>query len=1063
MPNCNKISSFLKLPDLAITFLLVLMAELVSGQAIYVAATGNDHNPGTAARPVASLARAQQLARSYPRNRSVEVIVGNGIYYLPEPLRFSAADSRTSRARLVFRAAEEGKAIISGGRKLALQWKPLANGIYQARVPEGISIDQLYVNGTRQRMARYPNAVKGKNVFDAWSLDHAAAPDTAADALNPQRIARWKHPAGGYIHAMQEYLWGDMHWLITGKTADGQLRYEGGWQNNRPSNMHPVYRMVENIFEELDAPGEWYFDQAKRILYYQPENGLELADATIEIVRLQQLISVKGDPGKPVSGLSFKGFVFRHAARSFMENREPLLRSDWTMFRGAAFVLEQATDCSVEDCEFDQVGGNAVLVNRFARRIQISGCYIHHAGANGIAFVGDPASVRSPLFRYGPQDYAGIDRRPGPKSDQYPEDCTVENCLITLTGRDEKQTAPVQISMAHRIRVSHCSIYDVPRAGINISEGTFGGHIIEYCDVFNTVLETGDHGSFNSWGRDRYWTPDVSATATQVDADTSLPWLDMLEPNIIRNSRWRCDHGWDIDLDDGSSHYRIYNNVLLNGGLKLREGYDRIATNNIILNNSLHPHVWYHHSRDVFTKNIVYTAYQPAIMEQDNGAEGHWGKEIDHNLFVCDSVQKNQFRRNGCDEHSLVGDPQFTDPAKGLYQVAAGSPATALGFQNFAMEFGVTKPSLKAIAKQPRLPELLPVVTAAPKGPVTSWMGATLYQPRGAELSAFGIGFNAGGVAMPEVPAQSPAAMAGFQKGDLIQSINGNTIDSITTLQQYLGSSAARQQEQVFRLIRHQAPFELILHPPLPQLLTTVKQSEWMGFPRTDFTYAGRSCLLVAPRQALPQHRWIWRTEFFGHEPQGDSMLLAKGYHVVYMDLQNMYGAPVALDLMDSLYNYLVKQMGLYERVVLEGFSRGGLFAFNWAVRHPEQVAAIYGDAPVLDFKSWPGGKGRSKGSPEDWQRLLQVYGFTEAAALQYRGNPVDQAKPLAKAGIPVIIVCGAADTVVPVAENTAIFEKRYHKYGGRIEVISKPGVDHHPHSLKDPTPIVDFLLQYAR
>ena len=61
--------------------------------------------------------------------------------------------------------------------------------------------------------------------------------------------------------------------------------------------------------------------------------------------------------------------------------------------------------------------------------------------------------------------------------------------------------------MAARISVSHCSMYNVPRAGINIGDGTFGGHVIEYCDVFNTVLETGDHGSFNSWGRDRYWRP----------------------------------------------------------------------------------------------------------------------------------------------------------------------------------------------------------------------------------------------------------------------------------------------------------------------------------------------------------------------------------------------------------------------------------------------------------------------------------------------------------------------------------------------------------------------------
>ena len=85
---------------------------------------------------------------------------------------------------------------------------------------------------------------------------------------------------------------------------------------------------------------------------------------------------------------------------------------------------------------------------------------------------------------------------------------TIHNNLIHDIGLVEKQTAGVQISMAMNITVRHNSIYEVPRAGINVSEGTWGGHIIEYNDVFNTVRESSDHGAFNSWGRDRFWHPD---------------------------------------------------------------------------------------------------------------------------------------------------------------------------------------------------------------------------------------------------------------------------------------------------------------------------------------------------------------------------------------------------------------------------------------------------------------------------------------------------------------------------------------------------------------------------
>ena len=234
------------------------------------------------------------------------------------------------------------------------------------------------------------------------------------------------------------------------------------------------------------------------------------------------------------------------------------------------------------------------------------------------------------------------------------------------------------------------------------------------------------------------------------------------------------------------------------------------------------------------------------------------------------------------------------------------------------------------------------------------------------------------------------------------------------------------------------------------------------GYEQRDFVVDGRKCLVVMPKTAAAGKPWIWRTEFFGHEPQGDIALLGKGFHVAYMDLQNMYGAPVALDHMDKFHEHVTKEFGLARKTVLEGFSRGGLFAFNWAARNPDKVAAIYVDAPVCDFKSWPGGKGKGQGSPGDWQNVLKLYGLTEEQALAYKLNPVDNLAPLAKAKIPILSVCGEADKVVPIDENTRIVEQRYKQLGGEIVVIAKPNCDHHPHSLKDPTPIVEFVLKHT-
>lgn len=241
--------------------------------------------------------------------------------------------------------------------------------------------------------------------------------------------------------------------------------------------------------------------------------------------------------------------------------------------------------------------------------------------------------------------------------------------------------------------------------------------------------------------------------------------------------------------------------------------------------------------------------------------------------------------------------------------------------------------------------------------------------------------------------------------------------------------------------------------------LHVVKESDFQGYRRIDLRSGERDALLVLPEKALPGNPWYWRTEFFGHQPQVDAEMLRRGFHVAYLNVQNLYGAPKALDAMDAFYAALRAQFNLAPKVALAGFSRGGLFAFNWAARNPQNVAAVYGDNPVCDFKSWPGGKGTGKGSPADWQRLFGAYGFAdEAEALKYPANPVDHLAPLAKAGVHIIGFCGSADKVVPPQENILLVQQRYTSLGGHFTLLKRPYTDHHPHSLRDPHPIADAL-----
>lgn len=238
------------------------------------------------------------------------------------------------------------------------------------------------------------------------------------------------------------------------------------------------------------------------------------------------------------------------------------------------------------------------------------------------------------------------------------------------------------------------------------------------------------------------------------------------------------------------------------------------------------------------------------------------------------------------------------------------------------------------------------------------------------------------------------------------------------------------------------------------------RNSQWQGYARIDFEFAGRPVTVVLPSQAAAGRPWLWRGEFFGAFASVDTALLKRGWHVVYMACPNTFGSPDTMNRWARLYDELTRRHGFSRRPVLLGMSRGGLYVYHWAAAHPDKVGLIYGDAPVCDVKSWPGGKGKGQGSARDWELFKKVYDLTEQEALDWRQNPVDILEPIARARIPIIHVVGDADVTVPVEENTAILKRRYEALGGHVELIVKSGVGHHPHSLEDPTPIVTYILR---
>ena len=138
----------------------------------------------------------------------------------------------------------------------------------------------------------------------------------------------------------------------------------------------------------MDAPGEWYLDRKEHILYLYPEQGTDLAAARLEAGGLEELVKIQGEGSSPVRNVTLQDLVLTGTRRTFMENREPLLRSDWTIFRSGAVLLRGTEGCRILSCEFARLGGTAVFVDGNNENLLVRSCYIHDIGSNGVAFVG---------------------------------------------------------------------------------------------------------------------------------------------------------------------------------------------------------------------------------------------------------------------------------------------------------------------------------------------------------------------------------------------------------------------------------------------------------------------------------------------------------------------------------------------------------------------------------------------------------------------------------------------------------------------------------------------------
>ncbi len=663
------------IPALMLVFGLAV-CHLCPGADLYVSPAGDDANPGTPERPLATLAAARDAVRALkasPERPRGPIVVefGGGLYCLEEPVVFTPEDSGSEGAPIIYQAVEGETPIVSGGVPVS-GWRPEEDGLWVAEVPwaaeRGQPFTQLFVNGQRRPRARTPNAGEYFYTRRLLQTDTHGSPCHGMVCF-PEDLGPWVEDEGALICLMHNW--------VNSYNRVGQVdRNRNLIRFARPAGVFflgpSVRYYVENCREALDSPGEWYLDHGRGLLYYRPLPGEDMVQVEVMAPRSDRtVVYLTGDSqaGLYCEHLVFRGLAFRHTdadlSPDYMHSVQGAVHQ-----RGAVFA-SGARDCTFEDCEFSNLGEHAISLREGCRGNTVTRCHIHDLGGGGVYLSeGGPLST----------------------DDWYlTADNTVDNNIIHDGGHIFASACGVFLGgSASYNRITRNEICDLSWVGVHLGWSWSGRDpaYTHHNEVGGNHIHHIGNGVLNDIGG--IYTLGVSPGT-------------VLHHNVIhdvtRFERGTQGYGgWGIYLDAGSSEIVIENNVVYDtrdGGLHLHcysHPYGDIARNNIfaysaegqLMRNANHePDRGLHATLE---RNIVYNE-DPRMLWGSN-----WAPESkfasDYNCYFSEDEAGADFngagfaewQATGRDLHSIVADPGFVDAAGRDFRLREGSPAVGLGF-----------------------------------------------------------------------------------------------------------------------------------------------------------------------------------------------------------------------------------------------------------------------------------------------------------------------------------------------------------------------------------------------
>lgn len=430
---------------------------------------------------------------------------------------------------------------------------------------EEIHIDTPQRNGTH--FPQFNLAIGGPvDVFDPpesyWGTANPVGGDASTYTISTGLVyssnedfasRSWQNPSTGVVQAFHCRHWGGWQFAVDGRNeVTNTITWSyGGFQEARGCLTGKEW-YVENIFEELDAPGEWFYNETEQRLYLFP-NDTEGVPLSGFGTALQQLLNIQGSMDYPVYNVTIMNVTFMYTEPTFLESHEVPSAGDWAIHRNGAVFVEGLDGFTIQQCLFDSPGGNGLVLSNYIRNAIIEANEFRYSGDSSIIVVGSSQLID------------------GTDGNQ-PRGTKVISNLIHESGVWGKQTSPYMQSVACQTELTGNVFFNGPRAGINFNDGFGGGNVLENNLLFNFVRETSDHGVFNSWDRQPYLTKVQDGHTPSL-----LPATSYIRKNFIINN---YHSAWPLDHDDGSCYYEDTYNFLVYGGYKNYLGHSKTVMYN---------------------------------------------------------------------------------------------------------------------------------------------------------------------------------------------------------------------------------------------------------------------------------------------------------------------------------------------------------------------------------------------------------------------------------------------------------------------------------------------------